>query len=84
MSDTRDTLSLAQLGERWGKDERTIRRWKDAGDLGFLFKIGREWRARIEDIEAFEDRRKIERPKNNKPKRNHGNENSKKEKDRAA
>lgn len=63
MSDARDTLSLAQLGKRWGKDERTIRRWKDAGELGFLFRIGSAWRARLNDVEAFEDRKKIDRPK---------------------
>jgi excisionase family DNA binding protein len=45
-------LTPAQIAERLQVSEKTVTRWLQAGDLKGI-KIGRLWRVREEDFEAF-------------------------------
>jgi excisionase family DNA binding protein len=45
-------LTMDQLGEELGVCSRTIRRWRDAGEL-HAYQIGRGWRISREDANAF-------------------------------
>lgn len=57
------TLSIKDLADRWGRHPQVIWEMVNAGKLPFMFKIGRNWRARIEDVIKFEDSKKVKPPK---------------------
>jgi len=45
-------LTMDQFAEELDVCTRTIRRWRDAGEL-HAYKIGRQWRISREDANAF-------------------------------
>ncbi|HEX3664823.1 MAG TPA: helix-turn-helix domain-containing protein [Rhizomicrobium sp.] len=45
-------LTMDQFADELGISTRTIRRWRDAGEL-HAYKIGHQWRISREDVNAF-------------------------------
>ena len=45
-------LTMDQFAEELGVSTRTVRRWRDAGEL-HAYNIGRQWRISREDANAF-------------------------------
>ena len=45
-------LSLQEVAERFGVNERTVRRWITGGVLN-AYKLGHQWRISQKDIDAF-------------------------------
>lgn len=58
-----ETLTLKDLSTRWKKGYMTVWAMASSGDLPFLFKVGSQWRARLEDVIKFEDSKKVKPPK---------------------
>ena len=49
---TNTYLSLKQLAEVFGVNERTVRRWISSGTLP-AYKLGHQWRISQRDLDAF-------------------------------
>lgn len=47
-------LTAAEIAARWRAPERTVKRLFRLGRIKG-FKVGREWRARLSEVEAYEN-----------------------------
>ena len=53
-------LNQARLARRWQISPRTLERWRWSGEGPAYFKIGGRVVYRLDDVEAFESRRRCE------------------------
>lgn len=53
------TLDTKQIAARWKKQVPWVSRFIAAGKLPAAFRLGKQWRIRVEDIEEFEKNQRV-------------------------
>lgn len=53
-----DPMSVAELSARWRANPKTVWRLVAQGKLPGAFRVGRQWRVPLADVEAYEAKTK--------------------------